>query len=39
MMRIHPVVFFVMALLCGRWIRTFLKIPSSILVIEIVGYS
>ena len=39
MMRFHPVVSCVMTLWCGRWILTFLKIPSSILMMEVVGYS
>jgi hypothetical protein len=39
MMRIHPVVFCVITLWCGRWVLTFLKIPSSILMMEVVGYS
>jgi len=39
MMRIHPVVFCVTTLWCCRWILTFLKIPSSILMMEVVGYS
>jgi len=38
MMRIHPVVFCVMTLWCGRWILTLLKIPSSVLMM-VVGYS
>ena len=38
MMRIRPVVFCVMTQWCGRWILTFVKIPSSVLM-EVVGYS